>query len=133
MNNNEDAADFYLGRGEHAAYLGTATVDGAAPEDIEVWARFQSLDDEPVTDQSFQDEVREIVNHYTWPWTDRTDSSTTPWTYMFDRGTLYIYRYGVEMARLVANYTVPTRDHAGRQPRNPVTNQFPIMELVNQR
>lgn len=128
MIHNEDAADFYLGRGGQAVYLGSATADGAAPEDIEVWARFQSLDEEPVTDASYQAEVRELVNHITWPWTDRDDSTGTPWTYMFDRGTLYIYRYGVEMARIVANYTVPLpRGAEGRQPRQVNLNQFPLM------
>lgn len=125
-----DAADFYLGRGEHAEYLGTMR-DHGAPEDIEVWQRFQSLDDEPVTDHQFRAEVAELVNFTTWPWTHHRDSADTPWTYMFDRGSLYVYRYGVELARIVANYTVPLpRGQRGREPRQANLSQFPSAEAV---
>lgn len=127
MSTDNDAADFYLGRGGQATYLGTMGREGA-PEDIEVWARFQSLDHEPVTDDQFRSEVAELVNFTRWPWTNHRDSADTPWTYMFDRGTLYVYRYGVEMARVVANYTIPLpRGAEGRQPRQANLNQFPVM------
>lgn len=124
---NTDAADFYLGRGGQAKYLGTMR-DSGAPEDIDVWARFQSLDNEPVTDKTFELEVMNLRNFVTWPWINHRDSADTPWTYMFDRGTLYVYRYGVELARIVANYTVPKpRGEQGRQPRAANINQFPRM------
>ena len=120
-----DAADFYLGRGGDAKYLGTRSDDGA-PENIEVWERFQSLDDQPVTDDAYVAEVGELINHPVWPWTHHRDSADTPWCYMFDRGTLYVYRYGVEMARIVANYTVPLpRSQGGRQPRAANLTQVP--------
>lgn len=125
-----DAADFYLGRGETAEYLGTRT-DNGGPEHIEVWARFQSLDNQPVTDAEFRQEVAELVEHTVWPWTHHRDSADTPWTYMFDRGTLYVYRYGVELARIVANYTVPMpRGQEGRQPRVANLNQFPTASAI---
>jgi len=119
-------ADFYLGRGENAEYLGSMTAVNAAPEDIDVWLLFQSLDNEPVTDDTYRAEVAQLVNHTTWPWTSRTDSVGTPWSYMFDRGTLYVYRYGVELARIVANYTVPSRS-GGRELRAASANQFPVV------
>jgi hypothetical protein len=123
----DDAADFYLGRGGQARYLGTLARAGA-PEDIEIWERFQSLDDEPVTDDAFRHEVEQLAEFTTWPWLHHHDSVDTPWAYMFDRGTLYVYRYGVEMARIVANYTVPTsRGIEPRQPRQANRNQFPIV------
>jgi len=124
-----DAADFYLGRGPSAEYLGTRT-DNGGPEHIELWGRFQSLTEEPVTDDEFRDEVGELINFTRWPWTSHATSADTPWAYMFDRGTLYVYRYGVELARIVANYTVPTRDHQGRQARPAVTNQFPTVDAT---
>jgi hypothetical protein len=124
---NTDAADFYLGRGGQARYLGTLS-DNGAPEDIEIWERFQSLDDEPVTDDAFRYQVEQLAEFTTWPWTHHRDSADTPWAYMFDRGSLYVYRYGVEMARIVANYTVPrARGAEGRQPRQANLNQFPTM------
>lgn len=124
-----NAADFYLGRGPSAEYLGTLG-DNGAPEDIDVWERFQSLDNVPVTDDAFRYEVEQLAEFTRWPWTSHTTSADTPWTYMFDRGTLYVYRYGVELARIVANYTVPTRDHQGRQARPAGTNQFPTVDTT---
>lgn len=128
MSADTNAADFYLGRGGQAVYLGSMG-DNGAPEDIEIWERFQSLDVEPVTDGAFRYEVEQLVEFTRWPWlNDHIDSSSTPWAYMFDRGTLYVYRYGVEMARIVANYTVPLpRGAQGRQPRQANRNQFPVM------
>jgi hypothetical protein len=123
---NNDAADFYLGRGEGAQYLGTATRD-ASPEQLDVFTRFQELTEDPFTEDQYRAEVAELVNFTRWPWlNDHIDSISTPWTYMWDRGSVYVYRYGVEMAKIVANYGRKDRD-GGRESRPPMGHQFPIM------
>lgn len=123
-----DAADFYLGRGPDARYLGTSFIVDASPEAIEAWMIFQSLDEDPYTEETFKATVTDLLHDgedpTEWPWDGRTDSLDTPWTYMFDRGTVYVYRYGVEMARIVCNYTRTDRDRTGREPRDQAAHQF---------
>jgi hypothetical protein len=60
-----------------------------------------------------------------WPYPSSTD---TPWAYAYDAGTVYVYRYGVEMAAVRCNYTRDGRDGT-REPRRPQssTPPFPIM------
>lgn len=132
-----EPADFYLGRGPNAEYLGSVATAGA-PEDIEAWERFQHLDDENYTPEDFREEVRDLRNSPThddpthgglgaprWPW--RYESSDdTPWAYVFDAGTVFVFRYGVEMAAIRCNYT-RNGPHGTREPRRPqsVTPTFP--------
>jgi hypothetical protein len=125
-----EPADFYLGRGANAEYLGSLIDESGAPEDIDVWTRFQSLNDENFTVSDFREEVADLLHALTtepdselwketrtWPW-DYPSSDGTPWAYVFDAGTVYVYRYGVEMAAVRCNYT---RNGPGgiREPRRP--------------
>lgn len=123
-----DAADFYLGRGANARYIGTSFIVDSSPEAIEAWEIFQSLDEEPYTEDTFKATVADLLcddeDPEEWPWLGRTTSLATPWTYMLDRGTVYVYRYGVEMARIACNYTRAGRDKIGREPRDQAVNQF---------
>lgn len=129
--NTPEPADFYMGRGANAEYLGSVVTAGA-PEDIEVWERFQNLDDENYAPKDFVDEVRDLrhATHDTppaWPWS-YPSSAETPWAYVFDAGTVYVYRYGVEMAAVRCNYTRPG-PQGTREPRRPqsVAPLFPTM------
>lgn len=124
-----EPADFYLGRGPNAQYLGSVVTAGA-PEDIELWERFQSLNDENYTEGDYVDEVRDLrhATHDTppaWPWS-YPSSDESPWAYVFDAGTVYIYRYGVEMAAVRCNYT-RNGPNGTREPRRPqsATPTFP--------
>lgn len=131
MTNVTEPADFFWGRGPNAQYLGSVLTAGA-PEDIEVWERFQNLDDENYTAKDFVDEVRDLrhAEHDTppaWPWPYAT-SSETPWAYVFDAGTVYVYRYGVEMAAIRCNYTRPGPGGA-REPRRPQSHTSPFPTL----
>lgn len=132
-----EPADFYLGRGPNAEYLGSVATAGA-PEDIEVWERFQNLDDENYTPKDFRDEIKDLRGSTRaddsrqsagrrWPWR-YPDSSETPWAYAFDAGTVYVYRYGVEMAAVRCNYTRPGPQGV-REPRRPQSSTplFPTM------
>lgn len=129
-----DPADFYLGRGPSAEYLGSLPTAGA-PEDMQVWERFQSLTDENYTAQDFREEVDDLRGETikitegpaSWPWR-YASSLDTPWAYVFDAGTVYVYRYGVEMAAIRCNYTRP--GPAGtREPRRPQSHTSPFPTL----
>lgn len=134
MTVTREPADFYWGRGPNAEYLGSISTAGA-PEDIEVWQRFQNLDDENYTADDFRDEVSDLrhAQHDTapaWPWR-YASSADTPWAYSFDSGTVYVYRYGVEMAAVRCNYT-RSGPNGTREPRRPQsgTPLFPAMRDV---
>jgi len=128
MSTDNDAADFYVGRAEQAEYLGTRTHEGA-PEQVDIFVRFQLLSEEEFTQEQFRAETADLINFRSWPWTTQENSLATPWTYMYDRGTLYVYRYGVEMARLLCSYGRNGRD--GREPRLSAASQFPAMYRIN--
>lgn len=122
-----EPADFYLGRGPEATYLGSIPTAGA-PEDITLWERFQSLNDENYTPKDFREEVEDLrgrVGIPDWPWS-YPSSDDTPWAYVFDAGTVYVYRYGVEMAAIRCNYT-RNGPNGTREPRRPqsATPTFP--------
>jgi len=125
-----EPADFYWGRGPNAQYLGSLAAAGA-PEDIEIWERFQSITGEVYTADDFRAEVADLRNDDSpsWPWR-HTSSLDTPWAYAFDSGTVYVYRYGVEMAAVRCNYTRPGPGGT-REPRRPQshTPPFPIMRM----
>lgn len=133
---NTEAADFYLGRGPNAQYLGSVSTAGA-PEDIEVWARFQNLDDENYVQSDYVEEVRDLIGTprdgcangtAEWPW-EYASSSDTAWAYVFDAGTVYVYRYGVEMAAVRCNYTRPG-PNGTREPRRPQSSTSPFPTQV---
>lgn len=79
-------ADFYVGRGETAEWLGSIAWDGYPTEDKK-----------PIFDATSEQEYREAVKKYLeeddestlpdegwpWPW---DDSSTTDYAYAFDQG-----------------------------------------------
>lgn len=126
-----DSADFYRGRGQNAEYLGSLVTAGA-PEDIDVWERFQNLGDESYSAEDFRDEVAELRGVTSdappaWPWR-YASSADTAWAYVFDAGTVYVYRYGVEMAAVRCNYT-KSGPGGTREPRRPQSHAspFPIM------
>lgn len=122
---DRDAADFYLGRGPDARYLGTLNSDGA-PEDIEAFVHFQSLDMEALTEGDYAEHVRVIIDSPQWV-REQHDSLSTPWTYMYDRGSVYVYRFGTEMAKIVCNFSRENREHTAREPRPAMSHQFPLI------
>lgn len=102
------AADFYLGRGAGATYLGTLLAMGD-PSNIGrlaglggLWALFQYTDQE-YTAKTFSGVARSLVNTKTWPH-NHTDSRGTAWTYAYDTGSVYVYHLGVEMAVIRCNF-----------------------------
>jgi hypothetical protein len=136
-------ADFYLGRGPNAEYLGsTQTFQDGDPEAVDAWAIFQSVSEEEYTEQDYRDEVSHLVApDRAWPH-PHDNSEATEWAYAYDQGTVYVYRFGVEMAQIRCNLysmrkartklsdgttRVDARPTWGRRPAN---NHFPTFEPV---
>jgi hypothetical protein len=118
-------ADFYVGRGENATYLGTSTW----PVDPIPTTHFQSLDANEFTMEDFRLFVGNIVTSREWPHS-YADSTETPWTYAYDTGSVYVYRYGVEMAVIRCNAFrwVKLHDGVGHGRDWRPVNNFPTMK-----
>lgn len=126
-----EPVDFYLGRGDNATYLGTTTltIERVNPD------LFRSLAPDEYTETDYIETVAKLTGNPTlalgdpalWPH-EHADSTETPWTYCYDKGTVYVYRYGVEMLQIRCN----THRWTGRDPQTrrrewrPV-NDFPAM------
>jgi hypothetical protein len=118
-------ADFYTGRGDAAVYLGTSThlVEAIHPQ------LFQSVTDVEYTAVDFGRIVRAMVTSKEWPH-NYADSTETPWTYAYDTGSVYVYRYGVEMAVIRCNAFrwVKLHDGVGHGRDWRPVNNFPTMK-----
>lgn len=118
MLEQDNLADFYLGRGPDAKYLGT--ISHGAPGQLKVWTRFTAPDPEEKLFQSsdFCTAVVDLMTHCTeatpeegpgfrYAWTtwphERDDSSDTAWTYSFDNGAVYVDRRGYLQAVIYSN------------------------------
>lgn len=99
--------DFYHGRGENKArYLGTMEAATGLPPVNMFW----SLDAREYTQERYDAVVRSLISTETWPH-DYPDSTRTPWAVAYDKGTVYVYREGVEMLQIRCN------THANSGPR----------------
>lgn len=117
MLEEDNLADFYLGRGPDAKYLGT--ISHGAPGQLRVWTRFTTPDPEERLFQAsdFCTAVVKLMGHApgeatgdepirlawtTWPH-ERDDSSGTAWAYSFDNGAVYVDRRGYLQAVIYSN------------------------------
>lgn len=87
-------ADFYIGRGENAEWLGSIAYDGY-PDGPRATAVLCATNE-----ASFRDRVTAAITHddgtkpedgWPWPW---DTSHTTDYAYAFDDGTVYISCFG---------------------------------------
>lgn len=119
------AIDFYVGRGADAQYLGTAP---SAPARLAPGV-FQRLDQDEYTERQFRSFVGAFVSTERWPH-PYASSDETSWTYAYDKGSVYVYHYGVEMVVIRCNaFRTAHRNPNGRPPMRewrPV-NRFPAM------
>jgi len=88
-------ADFWVGRGESAEWIGSVGFDGY-PSGVafDVWRR-------TVDEHSFRQEVAHMLarrddarlpeNGWPWPW---ETSATTEWAYAFDDGRVWQSKFG---------------------------------------
>ena len=87
-------ADFYVGRGEHAEWIGSIAYDGY-PDGI---ARSELA---AKSEKEFRDEVASLIRNrshgttpdrgWPWPW---DDSRTTDYAYAFDDGAVFMSVFG---------------------------------------
>lgn len=96
-----NGADFYVGRGPDASYLGTRELDGE-PEEVCPFTVFQSRSSDEYTQDRYAQTVTQLIDTTTWPH-QHDDSTSTEWTYCWDNGTVYVYHFGVEAAQIRAN------------------------------
>jgi hypothetical protein len=123
--------DYYVGRGEDAEYLGTERAR-ATSISLPHWSLFCSLDKEDFTEESYRAVVAQqldsasTVGGTEWPHPHRS-SDETGWTYCYDKGSVYVYRYGVEMQvwRCNAERWVKDGPESYSRESRPV-NRFPI-------
>lgn len=88
-------ADFYVGVGEHAEWLGSVAFDGYEWAEDKDCALMSAT-----TEVAFRHAVAEIAErddfsspHMGWPW-PWDDSSLTDYVYAFDSGRVTIFRFG---------------------------------------
>jgi hypothetical protein len=132
--------DFYLGRGPNARYLGTAILtEHQVNLDL-----FRSLGEDEYTQDDYLYHVSALTGIPTptamatvggaqtplWPH-GHADSTETPWTYCYDKGTVYVYRYGVEMLQVRCNtHRWTGRDPATRKREWRPVNEFPTLTVA---
>lgn len=115
-------ADFYIGRGENAEWIGSIGLDGY-PEGI----------DKPVlgatTDQEFRAAILEFftgrddvsIPEHGWPW-PWEDSRTTDYTYALDGGKVWASCFGTE-------WFDPTVEQPDSEDEQPTVAVFPNMKV----
>ncbi len=125
MTEDNQRADFYMGRADYAQYLGTK--ERGHPTVVNVWSSFQNRSAEPYTGETFAVIAATLSDTRTWPH-EHTSSVETPWAYCWDKGTTYVYHYGVEVAQIRSTthswqYKLVTLDD-GREVIEPAEREF---------
>lgn len=112
-------ADFYVGRGEHAEWLGSVAYDGY-PEGL-----FPTPVEPSWTEAAWRAHVATLLDRsdgtrpadgWPWPW---EDSRTTDFAYAFDDGAVWVSSFGRQWVAL--------QDWNGRAGDGPKTATFPDM------
>jgi len=108
-------ADFYLGRGRKARYLGT--IQGAVLDQWPSPSLWQPGGDE-FGEEDFLTMTASMITTETWPH-PYPDSRGTFLTYAYDSGSVYGYQYGVEMLIIRCNFRHWVPAHVAHRDRNP--------------
>lgn len=105
-----DDADFYVGRGADALYIGTATK--ADPGVLDAWTLFTAgpTSDDTYVERTFRNAVARLVDKQGkrgvgpdgWPHAYEK-STRTPWTYSFHIGSVFVDHYGYPMGVIYCN------------------------------
>lgn len=92
-------ADFYVGRGEHAEWLGSIAWDGypAGIDDSVLAASSEESYREAVASFLSREDGTTPDMGWPWPW---DDSGTTDYAYAFDAGVIYGSSFGHEWFRI---------------------------------
>lgn len=102
MTTHPYATDFYVGRGPEAEYLGTVTrLDRSILTHPDL---FMSLGTREYSADDFRRvAATAVTGRAAWPHS-HPDSTGTPWSVAYDKGSVYVYHHGVEMAVLRCNH-----------------------------
>lgn len=117
-------ADFYIGRGEKAEWIGSIAYDGY-PEGIQpelIAAKDADIFRKEVS-RFLQDRADKTLPTDGWPWPWHT-SKTTDYAYAFDKGRVFVSRFGSPW------YNAVTRNGPDSRRRDAV---FPNMAKAKQR
>lgn len=109
-NNSHQVADFYIGRGETAEYLGSIRGNDVDPESLKAITRFQSETDDLYDELAFRRDVKKLIlgdeetsnDGTTWPHRYAT-SGASDWVYCFDLATVHVYEEGHQVLSLLCN------------------------------
>ncbi len=88
-------ADFYVGRGPHAEWIGSLAFDGD-PRSIQPFVLSAHREDDfraEVATHLLDNDPSATTPDQGWPW-PWADSRTTDYAYAFDGGTVYVSRFG---------------------------------------
>lgn len=90
-------ADFYIGLGHEAKYLGSLEFD-ASPAEMDDMGLFGPATDGDFTEDTFREIVESCAEepnafHATWPWS-YPDSSGTDLVFAFVRGSVHVFERG---------------------------------------
>lgn len=105
-------ADFYVGRGETAEYLGSIWGDMVGPEDLRAITRFQSQTDALYDEVDYRRDIKSLIAEYStdergtgpdsWPHRYGT-SGASDWAYCFDKASVHIYEEGHLVLTILCN------------------------------
>lgn len=89
-------ADFYVGRGENAEYLGSVGWDGHQENMLHLESKFEA---------QYRLNVKDLIDEqegwtkWPWPW---EDSHTTDYSYAFDDDRVWVSCFGTEWIPLLS-------------------------------
>ena len=95
-------ADFYVGRGKEAEWLGSIAFDGypkglpskrAGGQDLKQAATEEEFRNRVKAELEGRDDATFTVQGWPWPW---EDSRTTDYSYAFDKGKVWASSFGSE-------------------------------------
>lgn len=89
-------ADFYIGRGEKAKWLGSIAWDGYPGGILPELLKSESVKDYRTNLKKFFRDRNDVTlpkNGWSWPW---LDSNTTDYAYAFDKGKVWASGFGRE-------------------------------------
>lgn len=111
-NTKTQVADFYVGRGETATYLGSIWGTNVDPESLKAITRFQSQSDDLYDESDYRLDVKSLIadeDTYeitappeSWPHRYAT-SGASDWAYCFDKATVHVFEEGRLVLSLLCN------------------------------